>query len=38
MDDEYTLKNFLFDLILGCMTGGLWWIYRFFKILTKKDD
>lgn len=36
-DEEYTLGNFLFDLFLGFLTGGIWWIYRFIKVLSKKD-
>lgn len=32
--DDYTLRDFIFDLILGCLTGGLWWIYRIIKALT----
>lgn len=29
---RYTLAQFIIDLILGGLTGGLWWIYRLIKV------
>ncbi len=31
---DYKLSTFLIDLILGGMTGGLWWIYRIIKVVV----
>lgn len=31
---EYKVSTFIMDLILGCITGGLWWIYRIIKIIV----
>ncbi len=30
---DYKVTTFLMDLILGCITGGLWWIYRIIKVV-----
>ena len=35
MGNKYTLGNFIVDVILSACTGGLWLIYRLFKILSK---
>lgn len=38
---DYTIGTFLMDLLLGAMTGGLWWIYRIIKVvvnLGNKED
>lgn len=32
----YTLGTFLLDVILGICTGGIWWIYRLFRIITTR--
>lgn len=29
---DYKLHNFIVDLILGALTGGLWWIYRVIRV------
>lgn len=29
---RYTVGMFIIDLILGGITGGLWWIYRLIKV------
>lgn len=29
----YRLSTFLIDLVLGGITGGLWWIYRIIKVV-----
>lgn len=28
----YKLSTFLMDLVLGAMTGGVWWIYRLIRV------
>jgi hypothetical protein len=30
---RYGLGGFLFDFILGCLTGGIWWAYLIFRAL-----
>lgn len=30
---NYTVGQFVLDLVLGAMTGGIWWIYRFIKVI-----
>lgn len=38
---DYTIGTFIMDLLLGCITGGLWWVYRIIKIvvgLGNKED
>lgn len=30
---DYHLSTFLIDLILGGITGGLWWIYRLIRVI-----
>lgn len=30
---DYTIGKFILDLILGAITGGIWWIYRIIKVL-----
>lgn len=30
---DYTVGTFIMDLILGAISGGLWWIYRIIKVL-----
>ena len=30
---NYHLSTFLMDLILGALTGGIWWIYRIIKVI-----
>lgn len=32
----YSLGTFILDLVLAFCTGGLWLIYRLFKILSGK--
>lgn len=32
MMKRYTIGTFILDLILGGITGGLWWIYRLIKL------
>lgn len=29
---NYNVGTFVMDLILGSITGGLWWIYRIIKV------
>lgn len=29
----YRLSTFIIDLILGGLTGGLWWIYRAIRVI-----
>ena len=31
---DYKLSTFLMDLILGALTGGIWWIYRIIKVVV----
>lgn len=35
MKNSYGLGKFLGDAVLGALTGGLWWIYRIIKVLSK---
>lgn len=30
---DYKLHTFLIDLLLGGLTGGLWWIYRIIRLI-----
>ena len=32
---KYTLGTFILDMILACLTGGIWLIYRLFRILSR---
>lgn len=37
---DYKVGTFIMDLILGAITGGLWWCYRVIKIavtMANKD-
>ena len=36
MKKNYTFGRFLVELILGLLTGGLWWIWMLFKALREK--
>lgn len=29
---DYKVGTFIMDLLLGAITGGLWWIYRIIKV------
>lgn len=31
---DYKVSTFIMDLILGGITGGLWWIYRLIKVIV----
>lgn len=31
---RYTFGRFIFDFVLGCLTGGIWWLYLLFKGLN----
>ena len=33
--NRYGLGRFLVDLILGCVTGGLWWLYLVIRYVRK---
>lgn len=38
---DYKFSTFVMDLILGAITGGIWWIYRIIKIVvgfSNKED
>ena len=37
MNKRYGIFRFLVDLILGCLTGGLWWLYLLFKFLRRNS-
>lgn len=32
---KYSFGTFLLDIVLASLTGGLWLVYRLFKILSK---
>jgi hypothetical protein len=32
---KYSLGTFILDVVLASLTGGLWLIYRLFRILSK---
>lgn len=32
---KYTIFSFLFDIIFGVVTGGIWWVYKIFKHFSK---
>lgn len=32
---RYGLIRFAFDVILGCMTGGLWWLFLLFRYIRR---
>ena len=32
---KYTLGRFIFDFILGVLTGGIWWIYVLIKAIRE---
>jgi hypothetical protein len=31
--NKYGLGRFLFDIIFGVLTGGIWWIYLLLKFI-----
>jgi hypothetical protein len=33
----YGLGRFLFDLLFGIVTGGLWWLWLLFKALRNNS-
>ena len=33
---KYKFRNFLFDIVLTCLTGGLWLIWIFVREMRKK--
>lgn len=37
---DYTIGQFILDLILGAITGGIWWVYRLIKVVLSinKND
>lgn len=35
---DYKLSTFILDLILGGLTGGIWWIYRIIKVVLSTKD
>lgn len=34
---RYGLGSFLFDLIFGLITGGLWWVYLAFRFFRRNS-
>lgn len=34
---SYSLGRFLLDVILGMVTGGLWWVWLVLKFLFKNS-
>ena len=35
---DYKVRTFIMDLIVGCITGGLWWIYRIIKVVVTMNN
>lgn len=34
---HYGISRFLLDLVLGVITGGIWWVYLIFKFIFKSS-
>lgn len=32
---KYGFWRFIGDVLLGCLTGGIWWLYLLFRALRK---
>ena len=35
-NEHYGCLKFIFDIVLGLLTGGLWWLYLLFKFIRTR--
>lgn len=33
---KYGIFNFIIDVLLGCVTGGIWWLYLIFRHFSSR--